>query len=137
MPSLPPTVRCSRIKKDGTQCKRRAKRGTNVCTTHGAQLPSVRKAAERNVEDWKNRVTGLVDPALDRLEELMMSGSDTVALGAVKEIMDRAGFVVVKKSEVKQVQGVDDALAALLQQRRMEQLSVGSDDVEDAEIVSE
>lgn len=120
------SIQCTFIRQSGPrvgeQCKKWAIRGATVCSKHGGQLPTVKAAAARRIDEARAKVLDLVDPAIKRLAELVDSEDDGVALRAVAQILDRSGFVVVKKSEVekKVISGVDEQLAALLKSRRGE-----------------
>ena len=57
-----------------------------MCRVHGGSAPQVRDAARR-------RLLQLVDPALSRLEDLIVDSVDErVVLAAIKEILTRAGI---------------------------------------------
>lgn len=60
---------------------------------HGGAAPQVKQAAE-------DRIRALVDPALNRLAKLIEDESSGVALGAVKDILDRAGYAAKQRIEV-------------------------------------
>ena len=76
----------------GEQCKRWSLRGTNVCTKHGGQLPSVREHAEAVVESARMRLMGMADDAVDGLEDLIAIGTaPQIRLAAIKEVLDRSG----------------------------------------------
>lgn len=142
----PPSLRCSYVKKDGMRCRKWAVRGGTVCRTHGAQLPQVKRAAEDRVERARERILGLVDPALEALEEIVKYGRvEAVRLNAAKDILDRAGLVVTRRGEVEvkgsgQRDSVDERLRSLLEARFAE-LEPGIDvtlqRVEDAEVVED
>lgn len=66
-------------------CKNHAIRGGFVCQMHGGSAPQVRKKAAR-------RLLAMAEPAMIRLGELAhQDGHLPTALGAVKEILERAG----------------------------------------------
>ena len=52
---------------------------------HGGAAPQVKRAAEERLRE-------LVDPALNRLTKLIEDESAGVALAAVKDVLDRAGY---------------------------------------------
>lgn len=60
---------------------------------HGGAAPQVKAKAEE-------RLRALVDPAIDRLEKLIKDDSSGVALAAVKDILDRAGYGAKQRVEV-------------------------------------
>src|SRR4051794_39006542 len=77
----------------GRRCKKKALLGALVCRSHGGQLPSVRHAAARTVEEARLRLLLATDDAVAVLEYLMAEGlSEPVRLRAAVEILDRAGI---------------------------------------------
>lgn len=69
----------------GEPCNKWAVRGANVCNTHGGSTTHVKRAAEERIKE-------LVDPALDRIKDLIETAPDLVALAAAKDVLDRAGL---------------------------------------------
>lgn len=94
-------AQCTATNRSGKQCGRQAIAGGNVCPVHGGAAPQVKKRAEQ-------RLAALVDPAIERLRRLVRSKSDSVALGAVKDVLDRNGY---KPKDVVVVEG--DIVSAL------------------------
>ena len=90
---------CVRIRKNGERCLRYAIRGSTVCYSHGGAAPLTRQKAIERIEEAKNSVLHLVDPALLRLEEMLYSDRHGVALRAALEILDRAGLATTKQSQ--------------------------------------
>jgi hypothetical protein len=79
-------IRCTaKSKASGQRCKRAAIPGGTVCRFHGGAAPQVVAAA-------KVRLAALVDPAIDRLAKLIKIKNPGIALGAVKDVLDRNGF---------------------------------------------
>lgn len=72
-------------KQTGKRCRQPAEPGCNVCRFHGGAAPQVRASAQQ-------RIAALVDPALDRLAKLVKTKNERVALGAVKDVLDRNGL---------------------------------------------
>jgi hypothetical protein len=69
----------------GELCKRWAIKGGTVCPFHGGSAPQVKAAAAKRLRE-------MVDPALDRLEELVMQDEHKpTALGAIETVLKRAG----------------------------------------------
>ena len=69
-------------KQTGKPCRQPAIPGGFVCRYHGGKAPQVvRKAQERLAE--------LVEPAIARLAKLVDGDNPSVALGAVKDVLDR------------------------------------------------
>lgn len=73
---------------------------------HGGAAPQTRlKAAER--------IAALVDPAITRLSQLLGDPAPGIALAAVKDILDRAGYGARQRVELD-VRARAEALAAEL-----------------------
>jgi hypothetical protein len=79
----PAAVKCTAQRRDGQPCGRLALRGAHVCGVHGGQLPNVKEAAARTVEEARQRLKLLHDPAVDTLGELLEDKDPRVRLGAV------------------------------------------------------
>lgn len=78
----------------GEQCGAWAPPGSTVCNTHGYQLPSVKEAAAKRVEDARQKLMGLTPTAMDVVEHLMLTASqEGVKLKAALEILDRSGII--------------------------------------------
>lgn len=76
---------CKHVRKDKTRCKRYAIKGGFVCMKHGGGAPQVRRKANM-------RLLAAVEPTIVRLIELSRQNDHRpTALGAVKEILQRAG----------------------------------------------
>lgn len=87
---LPPS-RCVATTEKGTQCANTSMQGSVRCGAHSTPVDF--KAAQARVEQAKLRMIGLVEPAVDVLEELMKPGvADAVRLKAVENVFDRAGL---------------------------------------------
>jgi phosphopentomutase len=82
--------------------------GGTVCRFHGGSAPQVKRKAEE-------RLALLVDPLIAKLEKLIESNSDNVALGAIKDILDRTGHkpVMAQKTELS-ISVVSEQRAALI-----------------------
>src|SRR5690606_7675081 len=76
----------ARSSQTGEQCRKASILGGTVCASHGGSAPQVREAASR-------RLLAAVDPAIDRLLELVGSDDERVALQACRLVLDRAGIV--------------------------------------------
>ena len=59
---------------------------------HGAKAPLALARAQRAVEAADLRVRGLTPDAVEVLKELLHATSESVVLGAVKDILDRGGL---------------------------------------------
>lgn len=69
----------------------------------------------------KLRLAALVDPAIDQLTKLLASKIDAVSLGAVKDVLDRAGHKPTDKVEQKTVLAVSDERITRLTPEQLEQ----------------
>ena len=87
------TRRCRAHNRAGAQCGLPPAPGAPVCQWHGGAAPQVKKAAEQRIRE-------LVDPALNRLAKLLEDDSSGVALGAVKDVLDRAGYMPRQQVEI-------------------------------------
>lgn len=94
-----PVVRCNYVfpahhAKAGERCSKWSIAGHIKCVKHGGQIPNVKKHAAAVVESARMRLLGMSDEAIDVLGDLIKPGTgDQIRLGAVKEILDRAGIV--------------------------------------------
>lgn len=88
-----PMQRCGKHTRSGRDCHNWAIRGGTVCRMHGGAAPQVKAKAE-------DRLRAMVTPALDRLEKLIEDESPSVALSAVKDVLDRAGYGAKQRLEV-------------------------------------
>jgi hypothetical protein len=79
----PAAVKCTAPRRDEKPCGRLALRGAHVCGVHGGQLPNVKEAAARTVDEARQRLKLLHDPAVDTLAELLEDRDPRVRLGAV------------------------------------------------------
>lgn len=87
-------AKCRAHKKDGSPCGLYPIRGAAVCRVHGGGAPQVRRKAE-------DRLRALEAPAIHRLEELMrQSDSPSVAIAAVKDVLDRVRGRATERVEV-------------------------------------
>lgn len=96
-----PALRCYYTRPDGTRCKKFGIRGTGgantngkaMCYFHGGALPAVKDMAEAQVSAARMKLIDSADAAVDSLIELSQPGTiPNVRLGAIKEILDRAGL---------------------------------------------
>lgn len=107
--------RCkARSSRSGAPCKRFALLGASVCTSHGGAAPQVRRTA-------RERLAGLVDPAITRLAALVRHGRpDHVALAAARDVLDRAGLAAPKRFELSvELHGLRDRLFSMGSERSM------------------
>jgi hypothetical protein len=85
--------KCTAHRTNGEPCRKSPILGGNVCDVHGGRAPQVKRAA-------RERILDLVDPALSTLEQLLNSHREDVRLGAVKDILDRAGYAAKQQVEI-------------------------------------
>jgi hypothetical protein len=80
---------CTAVSKQtGQPCGQPAKIGMSVCHYHGGASPNAIEAAAE-------RIRRLAEgPALDRMERLIDSEQDSVALATARDLLDRAGYGV-------------------------------------------
>ena len=64
--------------------------GQAVCGTHGGRSPQAMAKAQRMVELAELRIRNLAPKAVDVLERLLTAESEGVALGAARDLTDRA-----------------------------------------------
>jgi len=102
-------AQCTAHRKNSDRCKNDAIKGGSVCRVHGGSAKQVREAAQR-------RLATLVDPAIGTLAKSLKSKQGNVALGAARDILDRAGFKPTDKTEIEQktTHILDPELRALL-----------------------
>ena len=68
---------------------------------HGAGAPQVRKKADERIKE-------LVHPAIDTISELLEAETESVALAAARDVLDRAGY---KPGDTLRVEGSGGPLA--------------------------
>jgi hypothetical protein len=78
-------LKCRGHTRAGKECRRDAMLGGFVCRVHGGAAPQVKNKA-------RDRLAALVHPAIGRLAKLIDADSHAVALGAVRDVLDRAGY---------------------------------------------
>ena len=109
-PNAPvPTMRCSHVREDGTECKNRALRGLGldggkaVCYHHGGSRKNVKAKADAFVEAARMTLLDNVPDAIGTLTFLMKSDmtADNVRLKAATEILDRSGVNSKHELDVK------------------------------------
>lgn len=110
-----PVVRCSAMSNTtGERCKKWSLRGTTVCVSHGARLPSVSAHAEAVVDAARLRLMGLADSAVDVLEDLIQKGTnEQIRLKAAENVLNRVGIRdgMDLSVEVKHTVSASDSIA--------------------------
>lgn len=95
-----PTMRCHRIKKDGTQCQRRGIRGSGLngtlpcCPHHGGSLPGLKEYAKSVTEAARLQIFASAPDAVQTVYDVMTSQRtpENVKLKAAEMILDRSGI---------------------------------------------
>ena len=67
---------------------------------HGGKAPQAMAKAQAAMELADMRLRGLTMPVVDALERLLMADSDSVVLGAAKDVLDRGGLKAADRLEV-------------------------------------
>lgn len=135
-----PTVRCTRIKKNGEQCKNRSIRGLGldggrgVCRIHGGQLPSVKAHANKIVQAARMELLNSVPDAVSQIVGLVQNSNDEkIILAAAKEVLDRAGVRGGVEIQVDVNQGASPS--EVLWEKLSEMRGGEQKAIEDAEVV--
>ena len=79
-------------KRSGKQCGKYAMKGQRTCMFHGGKTPEALDKAKVMMELAELRVRGLSDEAVNTLERLLRAESESVSLGAAKDLLDRGGL---------------------------------------------
>ncbi len=117
-------MQCTAHRKTGTQCKNGAIPGGAVCRYHGGAAPQVKAKAELRV---KEALEAMLPNGITRYGKLIESEQDSVALNAVKDLLDRTGHKPTERQEitnytpedVETLANLDDIeLAAYIELRR-------------------
>lgn len=113
MAGIDPMQCTAHSKQTGAPCKKTAIPGSNVCVYHGGKAPQVQAAARR-------RILEAADPVAARLIDIALnSESDSAAVAAARDLLDRAGLGATHRieAEVTHHEGdseLDRRIAALL-----------------------
>jgi hypothetical protein len=67
-------------------------KGQRTCMMHGGKTPASLDKAKVMMELAELRVRGLSDKAVNALERLLRADSESVVLGAAKDLLDRGGL---------------------------------------------
>lgn len=111
-------------KQTKNRCRNGSIPGGKVCRFHGGAIPQVKAAAELRV---KEALEAMLPKGLLRYGTLIDSETDSVALGAVRDLLDRTGHKPTERQEVlnympedvERLENLsDDELAAYIELRR-------------------
>lgn len=89
-----------------------------MCRMHGGAAPQVKAKAQE-------RLASLVDPAIDRLAQLILSQTDSVALAAVRDVLDRNALKSPDEIDANVNVNTDDGIRQLVIDRVLARLSAG------------
>lgn len=107
-------MKCKGHRRDGKQCRKDSILGGTVCRMHGGAAPQVKtKAIER--------LAALVDPAILRLSQLLQAKNEHVALGAVKDVLDRGGHKPTERIEQLNYTPEDVEMLSVLDEKELDQ----------------
>ena len=81
-------------------CENWAMKGQRTCKFHGGNAPVALAKAKTMIELGELRVRGLSDDAVDALERLLRAESESVVLGAAKDLLDRGGLKAKDRIEL-------------------------------------
>tara|TARA_R110000751_G_scaffold34718_2_gene85607 strand:+ start:112 stop:465 length:354 start_codon:yes stop_codon:yes gene_type:complete len=81
-------------------CEKWAMKGQRTCKYHGGNTPVALAKAKTMIELAELRVRGLSDDAVDALERLLRADSESVVLGAAKDLLDRGGLKAKDRIEL-------------------------------------
>ena len=87
-------------KRSGKRCGKYAMKAQTTCAFHGGKASRALANAQRAVEAADLRVRGLTPEAVEVLKELLHANSESVVLGAVKDILDRGGLKAAHRIQV-------------------------------------
>ncbi len=118
-------MQCTANSKSGkSRCRNGSIPGGNVCRYHGGGAPQVKAKAELRV---KEALEAMLPKGLSRYDSLIASEQDSVALNAVRDLLDRTGHKPTERQEitnytpedVETLANLDDIeLAAYIELRR-------------------
>ena len=95
VPRKKPEILCTATNRWGGPCQRPPIRGGTVCATHGGRAPQVKARARQRLDEAS-------DKAAFALVQMLQDETipPAVRLGAVKDLLDRAGLNGTQKVEV-------------------------------------
>lgn len=90
---IPKAPKCHAHRTDGQPCGAYAIYGGTVCSAHGGRAKHVQAKARLRLEE-------IVMPAIAELRRLVAAAdSDSVKLGAIKDVLDRTGYKLPERIE--------------------------------------
>jgi hypothetical protein len=92
--------KCTAHNRAGSPCGKFSMRGQNVCRAHGGGSPQAKAKAAAMVELAELKLRNLAPRAVDVLKRLLTAESEAVALGAARDLTDRAVGKATEKIQV-------------------------------------
>ena len=84
--------KCTATSKRSKQlCEKWAMKAQRVCSFHGGKAPRALANAQTAIDRADLQLRGLTVTAVDALKRLLHADSESVILGAAKDILDREG----------------------------------------------
>jgi hypothetical protein len=90
----------AKSKRSQKTCRRWAMKGQRTCMMHGGKTPIALEKAQLAIEMADMRLRGLTGNAVDALEKLLDASSESVVLGAARDVLDRGGLKAADRLEV-------------------------------------
>lgn len=121
-PNIQPMQCRATSKQSGEQCKRSAIKGGLVCNIHGGKAPQVKASAEARIEEAKNKLLEMIEPAIPIYRELLTGAlSEQVKVQMLKDLFDRVGMGATHKQDQRVViehspGGVEEEIRALMEE---------------------
>lgn len=150
-------TRCSTVKGDGTRCWGWSDGSSDLngmCRVHARRAGKSPSHGMSTRQIMRNRLDSAAPNILEKLEALTDSEDERIALTAMRDLLDRAGYKAVDYTETKVEVTVNDAAqtvrdrlsklkkgaddkAELLKQMRESAAAANGEDVVDAEVVDD
>lgn len=121
--------RCNAMKADGTRCWGWSDGSTDTagfCRTHARRTGKSQPLGMSTHQIMRNRMMSGATGMLDKLEQLADSEDERIALSAVRDYLDRAGFKAVEQVETKVEVTVTDAAEEV--KKRLAKLKQGQEE---------
>ena len=81
-------------------CRRWAMKGQRTCATHGGKSPQAMAKAQMAMDAADFELRRLTPTAVKKLVELLDAESESVMLGAARDVLDRGGLKAPDRVEV-------------------------------------